>query len=129
MKRVLAWIVCVGLLGVTAYFGFTDGVDDFADAGTTAQLICTIAVTSYAVTAALALIGLFWRKRWAVYATLAWTISMTVAGMLAPAAWGDVPVVWWVTLLSGAVIAGIGAGVTRLVAYLVTSSRAATSRT
>ncbi|HEY0305812.1 MAG TPA: hypothetical protein VGC44_12575 [Longimicrobiales bacterium] len=129
MKRIAAWILCVGLLGVTAYFGH-EGIDDLQEAETLGQTICSVAVIGYGVTAAIALVGLLLRKRWAVWAAGAWTLCLLVSGTLAQRVWApEVPLQWWVTPLTTLVILAIGLGVMRLVRYLTASTRAATSRT
>jgi hypothetical protein len=118
MKRIVAYTVCVLLLGVTAFFG-KDGIDDFGEAATLGQKVCSVAVVLYGVTAVIALVGLFMRKRWAVAATLAWTAALVIAGTLAPRVWGDAEMAWWVTVLSGVVIIAFGVGITMLVRWLI----------
>lgn len=123
-----AYLICFGLLGVTAFFG-KDGIGDLRASETLAQKICSVAVMAYGAAAVAALAGLVARQPWAVWAVRLWTGAMIVAGTLAPRAWGDAAPAWWVTVLVALVILAIGWGVTRLVRYLATSSRAATSRT
>jgi hypothetical protein len=129
MKRAFAWIICVGLLGLTAYFGH-EGIDDLQESATLGQLVCSIAVIGYGVTAAIALIALLMRKRWAVWAAAAWTLCLLVSGTLAQRVWApEVPLQWWVTALIALVILVIGLSVMRLVGYLTAGTRDATSRT
>jgi hypothetical protein len=134
VKRIVGYAVCILLLGSTAFFG-TEGIDDFAEAATVGQKVCSVAVVLYGITAAVALLGLFLRKRWTLAVTLVWTAALLVSGTLAPRVWGDAELPWWITALSAVVILAIGIGVTMLVRWLLrtdqvaATSRDATSRT
>ncbi len=119
-RDVAGYVFCTALLGVTAYFG-KEGPGDYAEATTTLQKVCSVAVIAYWIFAAIALIGLVLKQRWTVFAVAAWTLAMIIAGTTAPTAWGDAEVAWWMNAIVGLVIGGIGMLVGLIVKRLTAS--------
>jgi hypothetical protein len=76
----LLWLAWTGLRG---------GVDQLPQSTTPGQTIQTVTQFAYGLFALLSLLTTFWARRWNPHMLVGWTISVTLAGGLAPVVWGD----------------------------------------
>lgn len=91
MNRKLAMglrAIGVLLLVVLAWTGVSGSIEQYAEMHTTAQQLQTAAQLAFGITSILALIVTFRAARWGRAAYIAFVASVTLAGGLAPYAWG-----------------------------------------
>lgn len=117
--RAVALILAVLMLVFSVYNGFREGPNLLGDAVNGRQRIVAYGQLVYAVTALLALIGLWRRQRWTLGVTFVWALSTTVVGAVASIAWTEPNI--GVALLAGLMSAVITGWVVWFVWYLARS--------
>ena len=80
-----------------AWFGLVEGYNGFRDAITSGQKVAAVAQLGSGVASAIVLVGMHQRASWTRIPLLAFALTLTLTGTLAPVVWGHTP---W---LSGAV--------------------------
>lgn len=92
MRKAFRWIGLL-LVAVTAVLGVPNAVDELGDGETLPQKSVGVAVTVYAIVSWIVLLGAWRRRRWALWAALAWTASTTYAAGMSTYVYGDGPLV------------------------------------
>ena len=88
--RAVALILAVLMLVFSVYNGFREAPGLLSgEAENVRQQIVGVGQLAYAVTALLALIGLWRRRRWTLAATFAWALSTSLTGAVASIAWTE----------------------------------------
>jgi hypothetical protein len=91
------------MLIFSVYNGLKEGPNLIGDAVNARQQIVAVGQIVYAVTALLALIGLWRRQRWTLAMTSLWALATTVVGAVASIAWTEPNI--GVALLAGLITA------------------------
>lgn len=117
--RAVALILAVLMLVFSVYNGFREGPNLLGDAVNGRQRIVAYGQLMYAVTALLALIGLWRRQRWTLAATFLWALSTSITGAVASIAWTEPNI--GIALLAGLMGAVITGWVVWFVWYLARS--------
>lgn len=87
--RSLGILLVVLVFAFSVFNGFREGPNLLGDALNTRQYVVAVGQVFYAVTALLALIGLWRRRPWVVTITAAWAVATTLVGAVASVAWSD----------------------------------------
>ena len=114
--RAVALILAVLMLVFSVYNGFREGPNLMGDAVNGRQQVVAVGQLVYAVTALLALVGLWRRQRWTLAATFSWALSTSITGAVASIAWTEPNI--GVALLAGLMSAVITGWVVWFVWYL-----------
>lgn len=88
MGRRIVWGILLVLLGMTGALGLYNGINEWGDAQNRLQQSVTAAVLLYGVAGVAATYALAMRRRWAIWAAVAWSIGTTWAGTVAVVAYG-----------------------------------------
>jgi hypothetical protein len=81
MGKTVAWILSLGLLLLTGWLGFYNGLTEWAGATTLGQKSVTAGVLLYGILGFTTAYGLFRRKGWSFTAAIVWGVVITyVAG-------------------------------------------------
>ena len=88
--RAVGLILTVLILAFGVYNGIREGPSLLGDATNTRQQVVAVGQILYALTALLALIGLWRRQPWTLAVTSLWAVSTTIVGAVASIAWTDV---------------------------------------
>ena len=87
--RSIALLVAALMLASSVFNGLSQGPRLLGDAANAAQQVVAVGQIVYAVTALLALVGLWRRQPWAVAVTAAWAAATTTVAAVASVAWSD----------------------------------------
>ena len=87
--RAVGLILAVLMLVFSVYNGFREGPNLLGDAVNGRQKVVAIGQIVYAVSALLALIGLWRRQRWTLAMASLWALSTSVVGAVASIAWTE----------------------------------------
>ena len=118
--RAVALILAVLMLVFSVYNGSREAPGLLTgEAENVRQQIVGVGQVVYAVTALLALIGLWRRQRWTLAATFAWALSTSITGAIASIAWTEPNI--GIALLAGLMGAIITGWVVWFVWYLARS--------
>lgn len=101
--RAVGLMLAVMILAFSVFTGLRDGLPLLKEAANNLQLVVAVGQIAYAVTALLALLGLWRRQSWTLAATSAWALATIVVGSVASIAWSDPNLM--VALLAGLVTA------------------------
>lgn len=88
MRRVGLTLAAL-ILAFSVYNGLRGGPSLLRDAVNPRQVVVAVGQIVYAVTALLALLGLWRRSPWALAVTAAWALATIVVGAVASIAWSD----------------------------------------
>jgi hypothetical protein len=88
MGRRIVWVLVMLLLGLTGGLGVYNGISEWSDPHTPLQQSVTVAVFLYGITGLAATCALALRRRWSVWAAVAWGVCTTYAGTVATIAYG-----------------------------------------
>lgn len=113
--RAVGLILAVLMLVFSAYNGFREGPNLLGDALNGRQRIVAYGQLVYAVTALLALIGLWRRQRWTLAMTSLWALATSITGAVASIAWTEPNI--GIALLAGLISAIITGWVVWFVWY------------
>jgi hypothetical protein len=98
VRRLLFGLAVLSLLAL-AWIGFSGGWSQLSEAHTLGQKTQTVCQFAYGLFALLSVVTTFRGHRWSPVSYAGWTVSITLAGGLAPVVWGDASVA--IGLLSG----------------------------
>lgn len=95
MSRALSWVltgIAVALLLFLAYTGIAGGIDQFDQSNhseyTTGQIVQTVLQLVFGFLSCAVVGAWFWARAWSRSVIIAWTLSLALAGGLAPVVWG-----------------------------------------
>jgi hypothetical protein len=91
--RTAVWIATIALLAIGGYSGFTNAIGDFSRTRTPLQTVVYYGVLTYGLAGIPAAIGVAMRRAWGEKLAILFGIGATIAGSIAPIAYGgpDVP--------------------------------------
>ena len=98
--RLVLLVIAAGLLLFCGWTGITGGVHQIDESRTAGQIAQTVMQFAYGLFAVLSLVTAFWGRRWNRAMLVAWTLSVTFAGGLAPVVWGGTSIL--IGFLAGA---------------------------
>jgi hypothetical protein len=88
MGRRIVWVLVMLLLGLTGALGVYNGISEWGDPHTPLQQSVTVAVFLYGIAGLAGTYALALRRRWSVWAAVAWGVCTTYAGTVATIAYG-----------------------------------------
>jgi hypothetical protein len=88
MGRRIVWVLVMLLLGLTGALGVYNGISEWNDPHTPLQQSVTVAVFLYGIAGLAGAYALALRRRWSVWAAVAWGVCTTYAGTVATIAYG-----------------------------------------
>ena len=88
MRRRIVWVLVMLLLGLTGAVGVYNGISEWSDPHTPLQQSVTVAVFLYGIAGLAGTYALALRRRWSVWAAVAWGVCTTYAGTVATIAYG-----------------------------------------
>ena len=88
MGRRIVWVLVMLLLGLTGAVGVYNGISEWSDPHTPLQQSVTVAVFLYGIAGLAGTYALALRRRWSVWAAVAWGVCTTYAGTVATIAYG-----------------------------------------
>ena len=85
-------VIAVAILLALAYTGIAGGIDQFDQSShahyTIGQIVQTVLQLAYGVLSVACIVARFWVRRWSRPVLIAWAVSLSLAGGLAPVVWG-----------------------------------------
>ena len=88
MKHKIAWILSLAIVLCTGLLGMYNGITEWGEGVTAAQVSVTVGVILYGVFGLITAYGLFRRRRWSVGTAIAWGVAVAYVPGAAIIAYG-----------------------------------------